>query len=150
MPQLEKDYIQTGKVKYVIREYPIESIHKQAFKAAEAARCAGDKGKYWEMHDKIFANQGAMSPKDLVDHAQTLGLDVASFQQCLDSGRYAAKVRKDLGDANLAGVRGTPSFFLGLTEPNDSKITAVRSIRGAESFSGFQAIIDSVLGEQKQ
>ncbi|MBI3001710.1 MAG: DsbA family protein, partial [Deltaproteobacteria bacterium] len=118
-PQIEKDYIQTGKVRYVLKDFPIASIHPQAFKGHEAAHCAGEQGKYWEMHGRLFANQKAMSPKDLSDHAQALALDMPKFQQCLDSGKHAAKIRKNLADGQKAGVQGTPSFFLALPEPND-------------------------------
>ena len=76
LPQLEREYIASGKLKYVFRNFPIESIHPQAFKAHEAANCAGEQGKYWEMHGRLFANQKAMSPKDLSDHAQALALEM--------------------------------------------------------------------------
>ncbi len=149
MPQLEKEYIQTGKVKYVLRDLPLEAIHKHAFKAAEAAHCAGDQGKYWEMHDRIFANQKSLDPTGLADNAQALGLDMTQFQQCLDSGKYAAQIRKDLADANVAGVHGTPGFLLGLTNPNDpKKFRATSQIRGAEAYSGFKLNIDGLLSEK--
>ena len=149
LPQLEREYIASGKLKYVFRNFPIESIHPLAFKAHEAANCAGEQGKYWEMHGRLFANQKAMSPKDLSDHAQALVLDIPKFQQCLDSGKYAAKIRKDLADGQKAGVQGTPSFFLGLTEPNDGIVKAVRIIRGAQPYAAFKAAIDSILAGQK-
>jgi len=149
-PQIEKDYIQSGKVKYVLRDFPIESIHPLAFKAHEAANCAGEQGKYWEMNGRLFANQKAMSPKDLSDHAQALALDMPKFQQCLDSGKYAAKIRKDLADGQKAGVQGTPSFFVALTEPNDGMVKAVRIIRGAQPYAAFREAIDSLLSAQSK
>ena len=150
LPQLEREYIASGKLKYVFRNFPIESIHPLAFKAHEAANCAGEQGKYWEMHGRLFANQKAMSPKDLSDHAQALVLDMPKFQQCLDSGKHAAKIRKDLADGQKAGVQGTPSFFLGLTEPNDGMVKAVRIIRGAQPYAAFKAAIDSLLSAQSK
>ena len=149
MPQLERDYILTGKVKYVFRNFPIESIHPLAFKAAEAANCAGEQGKYWEMHDRLFANQNTLAPQDLPSHAQMLGLDLPKFQQCLDSGKHATKIRNDLADGQKAGVQGTPSFFLGLTEANDVKVKAARVIRGAQPYTAFKEAIDSLLVGQK-
>ena len=101
------------------------------------------------MHGRLFANQKAMSPKDLSDHAQALVLDMPKFQQCLDSGKHAAKIRSDLADGQKAGVQGTPSFFLGLTEPNDGIVKAVRIIRGAQPYAAFKAAIDSILTGQK-
>ena len=149
LPQLEREYIATGKLKYIFRNFPIASIHPLAFKAHEAANCAGEQGKYWEMHGRLFANQKAMSPKDLSDHAQALALEMSKFQQCLDSGKHAAKIRKDLADGQKAGVQGTPSFFLALTEPNDEMVKAVRVIRGAQPYAAFKAAIDSILAGQK-
>ena len=150
LPQLEREYIATGKVKYVFRNFPIESIHPLAFKAHEAANCAGEQGKYWEMHDRLFANQNALGLKDLPNHAKALVLDAPKFQQCLDSGKHAAKIRKDLADGQKAGVQGTPSFFLALTEPNDGMVKAVRIIRGAQPYAAFKDAIESLLSAQSK
>jgi len=133
----------------VVRDFPLESIHPQAFKAAEASYCADEQGKYWEMHDRLFANQKALGVKDLPQHAQALGLDESKFQQCLDSGKYAARIRKDLTEGQKLGVTGTPGFFLGVTEPNGTEIKAVRQIKGAQPWAAFQGAIDSLLAEQK-
>lgn len=145
LPQIENDYIKTGKIRYVLKEFPLESIHPLAFKAHEAANCSGEQGKYWEMHDKIFDNQRAMTPKDLTEHAKTLALDTAKFQQCFDGGKYAAKVRKDLNDAQKAGVTGTPTFFLGLTDSKGSEIRSVRKLVGAQPYAAFKDAIDTLL-----
>src|SRR5262249_15732301 len=136
-PHIEKDYINTGKVKYVLRDFPLEAIHSNAFKAAEAANCAGEQEKYWEMHDRLFANQNALSLNRLPEYAQALGLDLPKFRQCLDGGKYAAKVRKDLADAQKAGTTGTPTFFIGLTNQNSSEVKTVRKIVGAQSYTAF-------------
>lgn len=149
LPQLEREYIAAGKVKYVFRSFPIESIHPQAFKAHEAANCSGEQGKYWEMHDRLFANQKALGVKDMPNHAQAIGLDLPKFQQCLDNGKHASKIRQDMADGRSAGVQGTPTFFLGLTDPNDSKVTAVRTIRGAQPYAAFKQAIDGLLSSQK-
>ena len=149
IPQLEREYIATGKVKYVFRNFPIESIHPQAFKAHEAANCAGEQGKYWEMHDRLFANQNALGLKELPPHAKALGLDLPKFQQCLDGGKQAAKIRSDLADGQKAGVQGTPTFFLAVTEPNDTNLKALRVIRGAQPYAGFKQAIDGLLSGQK-
>jgi len=149
LPQIERDYVVNGRVKYVFRSFPIESIHPHAFKAQEAASCAGDQGKYWEMHNRLFTNQNALGLTELPQHAQALGLDLPRFQQCLDSGKHAGKIRSDLADGQKAGVQGTPTFFLGLTEPNDPKVKAVRIIRGAQPYTVFKEAIDSLLATQK-
>lgn len=148
LPQIERDYINTGKIKYVFRDFPLEAIHKEAFKAAEAAHCAGEQGKYWEMHDRLFANQQALDLNGLSRHAQALALDLQTVQQCLRSGRHAANVRKDISNGLKAGVRGTPTFFLGLTEPNNPNLKALRMIRGAQPYTIFKGAIDSLLSSQ--
>lgn len=148
-PKIESDYIKTGKVKYVFRDFPIESIHREAFRAAEAANCAGEQGRYWEMHDRLFANQNALRFGDLFRHSRALGLNLANFQKCLASGKQAAEIRRDIADAERAGVRGTPIFFLGRTQPSDSTIKALRVIRGAQPYASFKESIDSLLAIQR-
>lgn len=145
MPQIERDYISTGKVKYVLLDFPIAGLHPLAFKAHEAARCAGDQGQYWEMHARIFANQQAMNPPDLEAHAQSLGLDLAKFRQCLRSGAHAADVRRDLDEGHKIGVSGTPTFFLGVTDPNAPKFKASRVLTGAHSYKRFKEAIEALL-----
>ncbi len=149
LPQIERDYIKTGKVKYVFRDFPIETIHPNAFKAHEAANCAGEQGKYWEMHDRLFANQQALGRKDLSRHAQAVGLDLLDFERCVDSGRLAAEIRADRADGVKAGVKGTPAFFLGFTEPNESDVRVLKVISGAKPYSAFKEAIDNLLGAQK-
>lgn len=144
-PQIEQNYIKTGKVKLVLRDMPLEAIHPQALKAAEATHCAAEQGKFWEMHDRLFANQTALQRNDLTAHAQALGLDVASFDQCVDGAKESARVRQDIVDSSRAGARGTPTFFIGLTEPNSSQLKAVRVIRGAQPYSSFKDAIDALL-----
>ncbi len=141
--------MKTGKLRYVVRDFPLESIHPQALKAAEAAHCAGDQGKYWEMFERLFANQRALGATDLRAHAAGVGLDVAKFQECLDAGKHAATVRRNLADGQKAGVRGTPTFFLGVMEGTTGKVNVLRVIRGAQQFVGFKAAIDAALAGQK-
>jgi protein-disulfide isomerase len=141
--QIEAEYIKTGKLRYVIREFPLESIHPQAFKAAEAALCAGDQGKYWEMHDRLFANQRALAPEQLSAHAQAVGADGAKFDECLQRGVKVAKVRKDLDDGLKAGVTGTPAFFVGVADGGTVKVARV--VKGAVPFAAFKEAIDAVL-----
>jgi len=120
VPRIDAEYIKTGKLKYIVRDFPLESIHPRAFKAAEAAHCAGEQGKYWEMHDRLSANQRQLAPGDLTSHAQAVGPDAAAFQGCLDSGKYSAHIRTDMLAGQRAGVRGTPTFFLGVQASNDA------------------------------
>jgi protein-disulfide isomerase len=144
--QIEKEYIATGKVKYVLLDLPLESIHKFAFKAAEAANCAGEQGKYWEMHDRLFANQPTID--SWTAHAEAVGLDLPQFQACLDSDKQAAEIRRDMTQAQIAGVTGTPGFFLALTDPITTKVKTLRSVKGAQPFPAFKAQIDALLEGQ--
>ena len=154
-PAIDKEYVQTGKVKFVFRDLPLESIHKNAFKAAEAAHCAGEQKKFWQMHDRLFDNQKSLEPAMLTAHAQAVGLDAGKFQQCLESGKYAGDIRKDMADANKIGITGTPTTVIGLTQPNDTKIKVLRVIRGAQAFAAFKEALDTIAadaarGEKKE
>ncbi len=146
MPRIEKEYVATGKLRYMLKEFPIPSLHPGAPKAAEGALCAGAQGKYWEMHDLIFQNQRAVLPSQLKDRATELGLDVAAFSDCLDGGKYRERVQADMSAGRAAGVSGTPSFFLGRTDPkNPDKIKATKFIRGAQGYAAFKKVIDELL-----
>lgn len=126
-------------------DYPLESIHKFAFKAAEASRCAGEQGKFWEMHDRLFANQTSLEPWK--PHAEAIGLDVAKFEGCMSSGKYAEAIRKDAAEGQKAGVSGTPAFFLAYTDPASSKVKTVARLTGAQPYAAFKAQIDQLLTE---
>ena len=126
-------------------DFPLESIHKFAFKAAEAARCAGEQGKFWEMHDRLFSNQTSLEP--VKPHAEAVGLDVARFEGCLSAGKYAEAIRKDVAEGAKAGVTGTPLFFLAYTDPSSSKVKTVVRLSGAQPLSAFKAQIDKLLAE---
>ncbi len=135
LPQITKEYIDTGKVKHVYRDFPL-GFHTSAQKAAEASECAGDQDMYWEMHDKLYKNNNALAVSDLKGYAAELGLDTDAFNTCLDSGKYEDEVKSDMADGEAAGVTGTPGFFI-----NGKKLV------GAQPFSAFKQIIDTELGE---
>jgi protein-disulfide isomerase len=142
--ELKKEYIETGKVRYVFRDFPLE-MHPQARNAAEAAHCAGEQGKYWEMHDVLFQNQRALAPPQLADHARLVGLDGATFDACFSSGRHAARVERGLADGAAAGVQGTPGFVIGKTTSGD--VVEGTPIRGAQPLETFRRIIDQMLAQ---
>lgn len=129
--EVMKNY--SDKVKVVFRHFPLD-FHDKAFKAAEAAACAEEQGKFWEYHKHLFANQGALAIDDLKTHAKTLGLDGAKFDKCLDDGAMKAKVDADMAAARSVGVNGTPAFF----------INGI-AISGAQPYEKFKEIIDSEL-----
>lgn len=148
MPRVEQDYVKTGKIRYTVREFPLEQIHPHAFKAAEAALCAGEQDRYWEMHLRLFANQKALGPAELPGHARAAGLDEAAFTRCLQEGRHAERVRADLAEGARAGVRGTPMFFIGVADAA-GVVKVARTLRGAVPYANFQAALDAVLAEAK-
>ena len=138
--------MQTGRLRYAIVDLPIESIHGAAFRAAEMVRCAGDQGKYWEMHDRLFANPRTIG--DAASHAAAVGLESARFDACLASGQHASAIRSDIAMAEAAGVGGTPSFFLAVTDMSTGRLKPVRFMTGAQPFANFKAQIEAVIQEQ--
>ena len=144
-PVLKRDYIDTGKVRYVFRDFPLISIHQQAEKAHQGAHCAGEFNKYWEMHDALFQNQKDLMVPSLKQYAANLGLDSTIFEGCLDSGKYQEAIRKDMSEGATAGIRGTPSFFIGKSGTEDSITGTI--VRGAQPLANFQNIIDQLLNE---
>lgn len=146
LDQLTTNYIDTGRIKFVYRDFPISSIHPGAQPAAEATECADDQGKYWEMHDKIFERQNEQGRgtvqfdvADLKAWAAEIGLNMEEFNDCLDSGKYAQEVQKDLLDGQRAGVRGTPTFFIGTEQ--DGYVELV----GAQPYAAFRQVIEAEL-----
>lgn len=123
-----------GKVKLVFRNFPLD-FHKNAEKAAEAAMCANEQGKFWEYHDVLFKNQQTLEVPQLKDHAKDVGLDTTSFSACLDSGKYKKAIDEDMAAGQRVGVTGTPAFF----------INGVM-INGAQPFDEFKKVIDQELG----
>jgi Na+:H+ antiporter, NhaA family len=100
-------------LRYVVRNLPLTDVHPRAELAAEAAEAAAAQGRYWEMHDRLFAHQDALEPDDLVAHAEAIGLDVERFSRELAEGVHAPRVRDDVASAEASGVTGTPTFFIG-------------------------------------
>jgi len=97
------------------------------------------------MHERLFNGQNALTADHLSAYAGALGLDVQSFQRCLDSNKYGAKIRQDLAEAQKAGVRATPSFLLGVAEPDGSSVKVVKMIAGAHPYTVFKEVLDSLL-----
>jgi protein-disulfide isomerase len=145
-PQLLSDYIETGKVKYFYRDLALPG-HARAMPAARAARCAGEQGKYWEMHDSLFATQNALSAQALLDRAQTLGLDAAKFAECQSSEKYTADIQKNLSEAQKMGIDGTPAFFLGLVNPSGD-VTIEKRFIGTAPFEVFKSELDALLASK--
>jgi|SRR3989344_3637096 len=133
LPFLEEEYIKTGKVKLVYRDFPL-SFHEFAAKASEASECADEQGKFWEYHDKIFNNQKQINVENLKNWALELGLNTEKFNNCLDSDKYRDEVLNDIKDGSSAGVQGTPAYF----------INGVL-VEGAQPYENFKNIIEKEL-----
>jgi protein-disulfide isomerase len=125
------------KIRLVYRDFPLP-FHQDAQKAAEASHCAQDQGKYWEMHDKLFASQAKLAVSDLKGYARELGLDGAQFDKCLESGEKAKVVDAHRKAGDDAGVSGTPAFFIN-----------GRPLSGAQPLEAFKPIVDQELARRK-
>ena len=126
------------KVRLVWKDFPLTQIHPQAFKAGEAAHCAGDQGKYWEYHDRLFENQQSLMPDDLKKHAEALGLDAGKFASCLDTSKYGERVRDGVAQGTRLGVNSTPMFYVN-----------GRILSGAQPYEAFVAVIDEELAKKR-
>ncbi len=142
--QINREYIATGKVRYFFRHYPLERLHPNAFKAAQAAECALQQGKFWELHDRLFTNQQALADTDLLNHAKAVGMNPGKFQQCVVQPTVTAKIRQDMDDGARAGITGTPYFFLGVIE-KDGRLKVLKKVTGAAPFASFKGLIDGLL-----
>ena len=143
-PRIDAEYIKTGKIKYLFRDFPAPE-HKNALGAAQAARCAGEQGKFWEMHDLLFASQAALAPADIQAFAQVLGLDLDRFNQCLASNKYAEAIRRSAAGAERSGVYGTPAFLIGTMSDDGNILRATKVLVGGEAFEVMKAALDEIL-----
>ena len=135
LAQVMREY--DGRVRLVFKDRPLAK-HTLARQAHEAARCAGASGKYWPYHDRLFAAQPALRRADLLAYAGELGLDREAFARCLDEGRFAAEVNRDVDEAQALGIRGTPTFLI-----NGERVI------GATGVEEFRSIIDRALQERR-
>lgn len=146
LPLIEENYINTGLVNFVYRDFPIQSIHDNALPAALATECADDQGDFWPYHNMIFDNKSTWEKingvdllKEFEQYAVVLGLNTEEFNSCLESGKHLEEVKKDLQDGRDYGVTGTPGFFVG----NDE--LGYVELKGAQPFESFQRVIDGML-----
>jgi protein-disulfide isomerase len=135
MPTLKELRTKYGdKVRLVWKDFPLTQIHPQAFVAAQAGNCAREQGKFWQYHDRLFANQQALQPELLKKYAADAGLDAAKFNECLDSSKYEARVQEALGAGTRLGITSTPTLYVN-----------GRMVNGAQPIEVFQALIDDEL-----
>ena len=139
--QIKANYIDTGKIRFVSRDFPLD-FHDNARRAATAGRCAAEQGKYWEMRHVMIVNAEALKADNLATYATTVKMDVPKFKSCLESDKFKAQIDQDIAEGGVAGVQGTPSFVIGRLE-ND-KLEGVRMV-GAMPYAQFDAKIQEML-----
>lgn len=142
--ELKTQYIDTGKVYYVFKDFPIPELHPQANLAAEAAECAGAQGSYWTMHDQLFrepsewdGSSAETAEANFQRYAEQLGLNGATFEQCMASDQFVAEIRRDYNEARDLGLTGTPAFVI------NGKL-----LSGARPFEQFRNVLDRQLAER--
>jgi protein-disulfide isomerase len=144
--ELKKQYIDTGKVRWVTRDLHLK-IHPHALKAAQAARCAGDQGKFWQMHNALLSSETSPEDGSIMKLADALSLDLHSFEICLESGSYLAKVRDDAAEESSMQLTHTPTFVVARSAKD--KLDGM-VLLGAQPFQAFQAPIDALLKNLSQ
>ncbi|MBI4241627.1 MAG: thioredoxin domain-containing protein [Candidatus Rokubacteria bacterium] len=142
LPEIKRAFVDEGKVRYVFRDFPLPT-QPDSSSAAKAAWCAGQEGKYWEMHDTLFRNQRDLSVDALKRYALGFELDATSFTRCLDGPAAATAVEQSAAEGAAAGVRGTPTFFIGRTDSNGN--LRGRPLIGAQPFAAFKEAIEREL-----
>jgi len=142
--KINEEYISTGKVKYVFRDYPLP-FHKKAVAVAVAANCGGEQGKYWEFHDFLFESKENLDMPNIMAYAEELELDKTKFEACVNDKSKESEISEDMEAGRKYGVRGTPSFFIGKTE--DGKEFTGTFVRGAQPYSVFKVHIEEQLQE---
>ena len=148
-PRVESDYIQSGKIKYFFRDLP-EPVDTNAWFKARAARCAGDQGKFWQMHDLLFAHQPATAA-EVIALTQTLGVDMGEFNQCVSSEKYLQNIQRSAAGAKRMGLYGTPAFLIGTLSDDGDFLRVNRVLVGAETYESIKSVLDELLkpGGQK-
>jgi protein-disulfide isomerase len=130
--EVQQKLVSSGEVRYVFMNFPLEGMHPLARGAAEAAECARAQGRFWEMHDRLFAERDAIEPNNIRFHAEALGLDTVAFDHCLVNTK-GDQVKADVSAGYKLGVRGTPYYFFG-TVASNGDIRLLKKIPGAPTF----------------
>jgi protein-disulfide isomerase len=149
LPRIADEYVKTGKIVYVIRDFPIAQLHPHALKAAEAGRCAADQGKFWPMHDMLFSNQEHLEAADLLSYAPLVGLDKNAFEKCFSDAVHSQDVKQAVTYGISLGVNATPTFFIGRIDANKATVHATVQLAGAYPYSIFKQKLDEALNSHQ-
>ena len=144
LPEIKRDYVDSGKVRYVFLDFPLEQMHPKARKAAEAAGCAAEQGKFWEMHDILFEVSTNLDLRLYPEYAKKLKLESAAFEQCLGSGKQSARINAGLASGRSVGINATPSFIITKTDGGDIATGGV-IITGVQPYERFKDAIEQAL-----
>ncbi len=143
--QFERDYIASGKVRYVFRNFPLVNMHAMARQLAIAGHCANEQNKFWQMRGLMFTNQAVLTnDASILEQAKQVGLDLAALQKCIADVRAGDAITKELNDASAAGVSGTPTFFIARTETSGTKVKPLRMLVGVQTYDALKQVIDAV------
>lgn len=145
MPRIDAAYVATGKVQYIFRDFPIDSLHPGAIRAHEAAHCASEQGRFWDLHGRLFSAPGSHTDAALDARATEAGLDLPAFRACLASGRTTAAIRQSVDAVVKLGANGTPVFFIGLRDRGTNEVRVVQAVAGAQPYDAFAKILDAVV-----
>jgi protein-disulfide isomerase len=145
--RIDTELVQRNRLAYVFVNFPLQNLHPQAFRVAEAAECAAEQGRFWEMHGRLFANQRAVDAAALVDHASAVQLDLAAFDSCLREGR-GHKIQRHIDEGKRLGVRSTPTFFIG-EFTDGGRVRLFHRLRGAQAFTAFEDLLNGLRAAPK-
>ncbi len=143
-PQIYAEYVNPGKVRHVFIHFPIDQLHPDAYKSHEAASCAAEQGKFWDLHTKLFESP-AKTEDQIAAAAFSAGLDVNALKACMSSGKYKEAVRTSVERMQQLGVSGTPFFLVGRTPSGSDPFKATSTINGAQPFANFKKALDAAL-----
>jgi len=146
--QIEKGFVETGKMRLVFMDFPLK-MHQKAFPAAVAGLCAGDQGMFWQMNEKLFDNmthdRNYLDQENLIKYAEELKLDRAAFTACLEGGKHDAEINQRIEEGTKAGVTGTPGFILGFLQPDGTVKEVKRQIGASDLYMQYEALINQAL-----
>jgi protein-disulfide isomerase len=148
MPEIQRTYIDSNKIRYMFRDFPIDELHPQSIRAHVAAHCAVEQGKFWEIHNRLFTKAGSHTPDELSGLAKEIGLNPSAFAACVAADKYSASIRQSTAFAISLGASGTPFFVVGKFDPKTNQLAPIKAIPGAYPFAQFQQYIDAALANK--
>jgi protein-disulfide isomerase len=142
LPLIKQQFLDTGRIRYVFRNFPIARLHPSAVGAAQAAYCAGRSGKFWEMHNLLFSKRHVLANSSFVDFAPDVGVDRDAFRNCLE-GESTETIKREIEEASSVGINVTPTFFVGLDQ-GGGLMRVRRRISGAQPIPVFRRVIEEL------